>query len=62
MACSEGQFRDYLSVRNGADGRFMTGLAIAYHGDGKTYGYWPGEFGNRLHIHLFYVLPADSEL
>lgn len=46
----------------GSGSRFMTGLAIAYHSDGKTYGYTPGEFGNRSHIHLFNLLPADSDL
>jgi len=64
-ADAKGQARYSASFEpclQGGGGRFMTELAIAYHSDGKTYGYWPGEFGNRSHIHLFNVLPADAEL
>ena len=38
----------------------MSGLAIAYHSDAKTYGPLPGEFGSNSHIHLYLGLPKRS--
>ncbi len=38
----------------------MSGLAIAYHSDGKTYGPLPGEFGSNAHVHLFLALPKRA--
>ena len=46
----------------GSGKQFETGLAIAYHSDGKTYGYSPGDFGNRAHVHLFNSFPQDSDM
>ena len=46
----------------GSGKQFDTGLAIAYHSDGKTYGYSPGDFGNRAHVHLFNTFPKDSDM
>lgn len=33
-------------------------IALAYHSDGKTYGSNPGDFGNKTHVHIFYLLPV----
>ena len=38
----------------------MSGLAIAYHSDGETYGPLPGDFGNKSHIHLYLALPKRA--
>ncbi len=48
-------------LQGGAD-QLAAGLAIAYHSDGKTYGGLPGEFGNKSHVHLFALLPPQSEI
>ncbi|MGI9390325.1 MAG: hypothetical protein ACR2O1_09740 [Boseongicola sp.] len=46
----------------GTGPQLLAGLAIAYHSDDATHGYEPGPMGNKSHIHLFTVLPSDSEL
>ncbi|WP_227367829.1 hypothetical protein [Halomonas sp. M20] len=38
----------------------MSGLAIAWHSDGQTYGVKPGEFGLNSHIQLFLGLPPRA--
>ena len=48
-------------LQGGAD-QLAAGIAIAYHSDGKTYGPVPGEFGNKTHVHLFALLPPQSEI
>ena len=37
--------------------QLMSGLAIALHSDGQTYGPEPGAFGKKTHVHLFAMLP-----
>ena len=37
-----------------------SGLAIAWHSDGKTYGPLPGEFSINSHVQLFTVLPKRT--
>jgi len=37
-----------------------SGLAIAWHSDGKTYGALPGEFSTKSHVQLYYDLPKRS--
>ena len=37
-----------------------SGLAIAWHSDGKTYGAEPGEFGTYSHVQLYVDLPKRS--
>jgi hypothetical protein len=40
--------------------RFLS-VGVAYHSDGQTYGYRPGEFGKNVHVQMYYdFLPADS--
>ncbi len=46
----------------GSGSQLGAGLAIAYHSDGKTYGYEPGSMGDKTHIHLFAMLPSDAEM
>ena len=46
----------------GGGSQFSVGLAIAWHSDGKTYGYHPGTFGDHSHIQLFAMLPNNTEL
>lgn len=46
----------------GTGSQLLAGLAIAYHSDGATHGYEPGPMGNKSHVHLFTVLPSDSDL
>ncbi len=46
----------------GSADQLAAGIAIAYHSDGKTYGPNPGEFGNKSHVHLFTLLPPQSEI
>jgi hypothetical protein len=41
------------------DDLLFSGLAIAYHSDGKTYGKDPGQFGNKSHVQIFAGLPDD---
>ena len=48
-------------LQGGAD-QLAAGIAIAYHSDGQTYGAVPGEFGNKTHVHLFALLPPQSEI
>ncbi|MCP4306595.1 MAG: hypothetical protein GY788_17340, partial [bacterium] len=38
-----------------------SGLAVAYHSDGSTYGPLPGEFATDTHIQLFMLLPAAAD-
>jgi len=40
--------------------QLMSGLAITYHGDGKTYGKDPGKFGTVSHVQLFTALPDQG--
>ena len=40
----------------------VSGLALAYHSDGKTYGPLPGDFASNSHIHLYVGLPQRSGL
>lgn len=37
-------------------------LGMAYHSDGKSYGMFPGEFGHKTHVQLFYPLPPRGDL
>lgn len=37
--------------------QLMSGIAVAYHSDGKTYGGLPGPFGKATHVQLFAMLP-----
>ena len=37
----------------------FSGMALAYHSDGKTYGKDPGEFGNKSHVQIFAGLPDE---
>ena len=39
-----------------------SGLAIAYHSDGKTYGPLAGDFGSKAHVQLFLMLPKRTGL
>lgn len=39
-----------------------SGLAIAWHSDGKTYQADPGQFGSASHVQLFLLLPKASEV
>lgn len=42
--------------------QLMSGMAIALHSDGQTYGPEPGAFGKVTHVHLFAMLPdMDDE-
>jgi hypothetical protein len=38
----------------------FSGVALAYHSDGKTYGKDPGEFGNKSHVQIFAGLPDEG--
>ena len=40
--------------------QLASGLAIAWHSDGKTYGPSPGDFGANSHVQLFVGLPKRS--
>ncbi len=40
--------------------QLASGLAIAYHSDGKTYGTHPGDTGSNAHIQLFAMLPSQD--
>ncbi|WP_170387941.1 hypothetical protein [Ruegeria atlantica] len=46
----------------GSSSQLVSGLAAAYHSDGKTYGHEPGTMGDKTHVHLFAVLPSDPEM
>ena len=37
--------------------QLASGVAIAYHSDGKTYGVLPGDFGTVTHVQAFALLP-----
>lgn len=39
-----------------------SGLAIAWHSDGQTYGVEPGDFGKVSHVQLFAMLPNQNDL
>ena len=39
-----------------------SGLAVAWHSDGRTYGAVPGDFGTVSHIQLYTGLPPRSGL
>jgi hypothetical protein len=45
-----------------SDSQLMSGLAIAYHSDGQTYGGSPGPFGKASHVQLFSMLPNVDDL
>jgi hypothetical protein len=38
----------------------FSGMALAYHSDGKTYGRGPGEPGNKMHVQIFAGLPDEG--
>lgn len=40
--------------------QLASGLAIAWHSDGKAYGSEAGAFGERTHIQLFLLLPGEE--
>ena len=42
--------------------QLMSGLAIALHSDGKTYGANPGDFGSVTHVQLFAMLPNVKDV
>lgn len=42
--------------------QLMSGMAIALHTDGKTYGPDPGAFGKDTHVQLFAMLPNEDDL
>ncbi|WP_421895200.1 hypothetical protein [Marinoscillum sp.] len=44
------------------ENQLMSGVAIAYHRDMKTYGPLPGEFGKVTHVQLFAMLPNIKSL
>ena len=46
----------------GTNDQLMAGLAIAYHSDEATHGYEPGPMGNKSHVHLFTMFPAEAEM
>lgn len=41
--------------------QLTSGVALAYHSDGKTKGALPGEFGKNVHIQLFAMFPPDDK-
>ncbi len=46
----------------GSSNQLASGLAAAYHSDGKTYGPEPGSMGDKTHVHLFALLPNVEEM
>ncbi|MGB3555163.1 MAG: hypothetical protein WBA25_11050, partial [Jannaschia sp.] len=42
--------------------QLISELAIAWHSDGETYGYTPGEFSTDTHVHLYVPLPTRAGL
>lgn len=42
--------------------QLMSGMAIALHTDGKTYGPDPGAFGKDTHVQLFAMLPDEDDI
>nr|WP_299345558.1 hypothetical protein [Allomuricauda sp.] len=42
--------------------QLMSGMAIALHTDGKTYGPDPGAFGKDTHVQLFAMLPKEEDI
>ncbi len=40
--------------------QLMSGIAVALHTDGKTYGPDPGAFGKDTHVHIFAMFPDDK--
>lgn len=44
------------------ENQLMSGLAIAYHSDQKTYASDPGPFGKVTHVQLFAMLPNIKDL
>lgn len=40
--------------------QLTSGLAIAWHSDGETYGVLPGDFGKTSHLQMFTALPAEE--
>lgn len=42
--------------------QLMSGVAIALHSDGRTYGSEPGAFGKVAHVQLFAMLPNEDDL
>jgi hypothetical protein len=43
------------------ENQLVSGLAIAYHSDQKTYDSDPGPFGEATHVHLFAMLPNQKD-
>ncbi len=54
MASFEHRFTPCLQM---SDIWTTSGLALAYHSDGKTYGGSPGDFGLNAHVPIFVMLP-----
>ncbi|MGI9383272.1 MAG: hypothetical protein ACR2PO_08960 [Methyloligellaceae bacterium] len=54
--------RDFKPCLQMTGEHLMSGLAIAWHSDGKTYGPMPGEFSTRSHVHMYVDLPKRSGL
>ena len=46
----------------GTGSQLASGLAIAYHSDGKSYGHEPGSMGDKTHVHLFALLPSSERM
>jgi hypothetical protein len=44
------------------DTQLASGLAVALHSDGKTYGPEPGGFGKVTHVQLFAMLPDIDDV
>jgi hypothetical protein len=44
------------------ENQLMSGLAIAFHSDKKTYASYPGPFGKVTHVQLFAMLPNVKDL
>lgn len=40
--------------------QIASGLAVAWHSDGRTYGALPGQFSLNSHVHLFAMLPKRA--
>jgi hypothetical protein len=44
------------------ENQLMSGVAMAYHSDKKTYGSYPGPFGSVTHVQTFALLPNVKDL
>ncbi|MEK6984072.1 MAG: PKD domain-containing protein [Nanoarchaeota archaeon] len=52
-----GSFSLKLKPLEASTDETASGLAVAYHSDGKTYGAIPGDFGMNTHVQLFFMVP-----